>query len=906
MLRQASAKLDLKKKAVKSDAQEYKNPLLRYKSLLSSQKETSLYDAAKKIQSQRLQRVESETNDVETTTTPSNPIAIEVKEITSEKAGFKTLNELNKEIFDVGTPGREYRKGSRILLGINNTNLNGEVKTSRDDSSLASLERDYNNIKPSIEASGSGSSDGVESTTDLSEEGVASRKNSSSSSTHNVLLISVQHPADKSQSDKLLLSWNQKKALYESLTKTPRFGSDGNKKLRRSHSEPFYFSWAITYYNHGSSSNTIAYDSSLLNNEATTSVSEPNQPLTTSKTHMKIGASNALRACSSYHRVPTVFINDDGEVQVREDGEDDDDNDNDRLRGMNGKPAKGVSEATGFLAFDKKDEKQRSVSVDYTNGAITPRRFAATSLEGDKEEQTLQSIIADGKTVVISGTIDQLILHLYNPREVQQQEYIHNFLLTHRYIFGTSKAMFEKLRQHFLLVEDDAANQKIRRFRIIQILKRFIENRFYGFLSDKELRSSINEFIEQCQQSSGPEKDWATIIQKALTASELLEQQNNVPRALPSFSTNSILDFNPQEVAKQLTLIESKMWKNIVCPELYKCAWSKNIDDVAKNVVAITKRFNTVSYWVTTEIVSTTNSSQRLEMLRRFIDIGSFLLKLNNFNGAMQIYAALNMGATQRLKSTWKDLSEKYKKKLSEISTLMDSTHNYKNYREELRRVQPPFIPLQSVILGTLTQCEEIPSTIDDGRINFTKMNTVAKILNQVEATQNMSYNFPEVQLIKDYLTDIQPMSEDQLYRLAKESEEATLVRGTTKGRAASFYGTLGRRTMRDDLKKAMAMFDEESKEKEMAGDLESAIPAIAPIGLKRRGSMQKGLEQPQMQSAAAATSNKARSADTLEVRTKRKTRRGSIMERFKGSHDQQPTLSASLSSPPSSDTSQM
>lgn len=30
-----------------------------------------------------------------------------------------------------------------------------------------------------------------------------------------------------------------------------------------------------------------------------------------------------------------------------------------------------------------------------------------------------------------------------------------------------------------------------------------------------------------------------------------------------------------------------------------------------------------VSFWVTTEIVSTTNSSQRLEMLRRFIDIAS-------------------------------------------------------------------------------------------------------------------------------------------------------------------------------------------------------------------------------------------------------------------------------------------
>lgn len=214
------------------------------------------------------------------------------------------------------------------------------------------------------------------------------------------------------------------------------------------------------------------------------------------------------------------------------------------------------------------------------------------------------------------------------------------------------------------------------------------------------------------------------------------------------------------------------------------------------------------------------------------------------------------------------------------------------------------------MILGTLTQCEEIPSHSEDGRVNFAKMNTIAKILMQIEDAQNSSYSFPEVPSIRDYLTDLQPMSEDQLYKLAKESEEAALLRGTTRGRAASFYGTLGRRTMRDDLKKAMAMYEEDSKEvKDLAGDLESVAPA--PVGLKRRGSVQKMLDPvlPTTATTSTTASSKTKSAESLEsVKAKRKNRRGSIMERFhplNSLRGDQPQLSASSSGSSSSSAQQ-
>jgi len=138
----------------------------------------------------------------------------------------------------------------------------------------------------------------------------------------------------------------------------------------------------------------------------------------------------------------------------------------------------------------------------------------------------------------------------------------------------------------------------------------------------------------------------------------------------------------------------------------------------------------------------------------------------------MAIYCALNLGAIQRLKSTWKRLPEKYLKRMKEFDRVLDPTNNYKTYREYLSNVKlsnAPIIPFYGIILSDLTTAEEIPDTKDNGHINFEKMRVLAKVFREVEIYQQLRYNFVPLSFIEDYLMNMQPKSEEELYDLSKQ-----------------------------------------------------------------------------------------------------------------------------------------
>ena len=60
-----------------------------------------------------------------------------------------------------------------------------------------------------------------------------------------------------------------------------------------------------------------------------------------------------------------------------------------------------------------------------------------------------------------------------------------------------------------------------------------------------------------------------------------------------------------------------------------------------------------MSSWLKTQIVRFAKKKHRTNMIRRCISLSSELLKLNNFNGAMEVLAALSNAAVSRQKLTW-------------------------------------------------------------------------------------------------------------------------------------------------------------------------------------------------------------------------------------------------------------
>jgi len=399
----------------------------------------SLYDAVKKIQQQRLSHSLDGTTPAaavvvvaDETTAPSPDLATTKEKPTSseisieannsnegppsregsltftlgepsEKIVFKTLNELEKEIFDVGTPGREYRRGSRILLGINSSE---STKQSKDDSSIVDVKTSANGLQRR-----SSRADEFKMNITASNEAVTVATSTNSREDEAERILDAKGSTPEIKLEELLLSTLKRPNDIESHSRgsTMRTGSD-SKRLRRVHSEPFYFSWAYTISNHSGSSASGSY--------VNVSASEPNQATNTESQPQPMGF-NSLRACNSCHRIPTLLFNAEGELQVVED--DDDQNVKTAYEAVSRKPSKGASVASFLAPSEKKEEKGRSISVDYTNASITPRRNFSVPEKEESTEQSIHCVSVEGKKVVISGTVDQLLLHLYDPREVQRE-----------------------------------------------------------------------------------------------------------------------------------------------------------------------------------------------------------------------------------------------------------------------------------------------------------------------------------------------------------------------------------------------------------------------------------------------------------------------------------------------------
>lgn len=73
---------------------------------------------------------------------------------------------------------------------------------------------------------------------------------------------------------------------------------------------------------------------------------------------------------------------------------------------------------------------------------------------------------------------------------------------------------------------------------------------------------------------------------------------NHTPQAATRLE---ILAWNPQELAEQITIIDSTMLLSIKTSELYKLAWRNDSTKkkVAPNILGMVERFNMVGYALT-------------------------------------------------------------------------------------------------------------------------------------------------------------------------------------------------------------------------------------------------------------------------------------------------------------------
>jgi len=145
----------------------------------------------------------------------------------------------------------------------------------------------------------------------------------------------------------------------------------------------------------------------------------------------------------------------------------------------------------------------------------------------------------------------------------------------------------------------------------------------------------------------------------------------------PKFGNNSeppkFLDINPLELARQMTLVSRQLFEAINSKELTmfeKNSWMKSSPGSAPALFSLTSYESSVTNWVASEIVVYVNTSQRVEVLRRFIQIAENCRKFQNFSDMMAVAKGLFHPSIQRLKKTWKGIGRKYQKLRSVVEKL--------------------------------------------------------------------------------------------------------------------------------------------------------------------------------------------------------------------------------------------
>ncbi|KAL1957166.1 hypothetical protein VTO42DRAFT_6309 [Malbranchea cinnamomea] len=237
--------------------------------------------------------------------------------------------------------------------------------------------------------------------------------------------------------------------------------------------------------------------------------------------------------------------------------------------------------------------------------------------------------------------------------------------------------------------------------------------------------------------------------------------------------TIGILDFDPMELARQITIKASSIFCSILPEELLGTEWMKKSGSLAVNVRAMSTLSTDLANLVADSILQLEEPKKRALVIKQWIKIASRCLELNNYDSLMAIVCSLNSSTISRLKRTWELVSQKTKGQFEQLREIVDVSRNYAVLRQRIQNHVPPCLPFVGTYLTDLTfvdhgnqNTRNLP--VVDGSlevINFDKHMKTAKIISELQRFQ-IPYRLTEV-------PELQAWIQDQLVRVRSAGEKS-------------------------------------------------------------------------------------------------------------------------------------
>ncbi|KAH8825206.1 ras guanine nucleotide exchange factor domain-containing protein [Flagelloscypha sp. PMI_526] len=245
-----------------------------------------------------------------------------------------------------------------------------------------------------------------------------------------------------------------------------------------------------------------------------------------------------------------------------------------------------------------------------------------------------------------------------------------------------------------------------------------------------------------------------------------------------NYASILITDFDPLELARQLTVMECHLYCAIKPEEILETGNSKKS---FSSIKAMSTLSTTITGWVAESILNEPDTKKRTTLVKFFIKLADVSPPALIFIMFRNLLAFFECSAAQHYKISvllaqfslhWiprqyhvsiklgmQNVPQKNKNQLEQLRRLADHSRNYHEYRSRLRNTAPAAVPFLGLYLTDVTFCREgnpshraSPVNPSKKLLNFNKYHKLARIVQDMQRFQVPVQSESLFQKVQSYL----------------------------------------------------------------------------------------------------------------------------------------------------------